>query len=174
MDGVTAFKKTSESTSFEAATTGTSEDTVEIAVKRVDDVVDASQMLFLFKTDTQGFEMNVLRGSQRVLNGEQVFLLLVEFSFYLLNRAGTDPIDLLDLIYDFGFVCTYMGVHTMMGQEDNSSPAKLYEIVEYYPDRGESGDFLSFEKFIESLRVVDAPGTVGVSGWSDLLCLKPR
>ena len=170
-EGITRFQETSESTGFTASTTTNKEGTIEIATKRVDDLVDTSQELFLFKTDTQGFEMDVLHGARHILSGDQVFLLLVEFSYGLLNRAGTDPIALLNLIYDFGFVCTYMAVHTRMEQKDQSPPR--YSMVEYYPDRGFSGDWISFETFTESLRVVDAPGAAGVSGWSDLLCFKP-
>ncbi len=47
-------------------------------------------------------------GSRRILSGDQVLLIIVEFSYGPMKRAGTDPIALLNLIYDFGFVCTYM------------------------------------------------------------------
>jgi len=169
-EGVIRFQETLDSTGFTAATTTNKEGTIEVTTKRVDDLV-SSQELFLFKTDTQGFEMDVLQGARRVLSGNQVFLLLVEFSYGLLNRAGTDPVTLLNLIYDLGFVCTYMAVHTRLEQKDQLPPR--YSIVEYYPDRRSSEDWISFEAFTESLRVVDAPGAAGVSGWSDLLCLKP-
>ncbi len=170
-EGVVRFTETRDSTGFTAATTTNEEGTVEILTKRVDDLIDASQELFLFKTDTQGFELDVLQGARHVLSGNQVFLLLVEFSYGLLNRAGTNPIALINLIYDFGFVCTYMAVHTRMEQKDQSLPR--YSMVEYYPDQRSSGDWISFESFVESLRVVDAPDAAGVSGWSDLLCFKP-
>lgn len=170
-ESVARFEETLDSTGFTAATTTNKEGTIEIQTKRVDDLVDSSQELFLFKTDTQGFEMDVLQGARRVLSGNQVLFLLVEFSYGLLNRAGTDPIALLNLIYDLGFVCTYMAVHTRLEQKDQFPPR--YSVVEYYPDRRSSGDWISFKAFTESLRVVDAPGAAGVSGWSDLLCLKP-
>ena len=138
----------------------------------MDDLVDVSQELFLFKTDTQGFEMDVLQGAQRVLSSNQVFFLLVEFSYGLLKRAKTDPVALINFIYDFGFVCTYMAVHTRMEQQEQLPPR--YSMVEYYPNKGSSGSWISFESFVESLRVVVAPGAAGVSGWSDLLCFKPQ
>jgi len=168
---IARFQEANHSTGFTETTDESRVGTVEIPVKRVDDLVNSAQKLLLFKTDTQGFEMDVLQGSRRVLSGDQTLLLLIEFSYALLHRSGTDPIALLHFVYDFGFVCTYVAVHTKMEQKDQSPPQ--YSVVEYYPDNESSGKSLSFEKFTESLRVVDAPGAAGVSGWSDILCFKP-
>lgn len=169
-DGTMFFKDAAESTSFAAVKDKTTA-TFEIPVKSVDNLVPSSENIFLFKTDTQGFELGVLKGAKRVLSDDSVFLLVVEFSYFLLRNAGTEPLALLHFIYDLGFVCTYMAFHTRMAtSRDTSMPH--YSVIKYYPD-SETPDTLSFEDFIESLRLVRAPGTAGVSGWTDLLCLKP-
>ena len=163
------FKDAAESTSFVAVKNNTGA-TFEIPVKSIDNLIPSSEKIFLFKTDTQGFELGVLKGAKRVLSDDSVFLLVVEFSYFLLKNAGTEPLALLHYIYDLGFVCTYMAFHTRMATpRDTSLPQ--YSVVEYYPDN-ETPDFLSFESFIDSLRLIKAPGTAGVSGWTDLLCLK--
>lgn len=165
------FKDTDVSSSF-VAVNNKEESTFEIPVKRVDNLVSATEELFLFKTDTQGFELGVLKGAHTILSGDSVFFLMVEFSYGLLKSAGTEPVAVLNYIYDLGFVCTYMAYHTMEKESEASMPR--YSMVEYYPERKtDSNGLLGFDSFVDSLRTVTAPGTAGVSGWTDLLCLKP-
>ncbi len=54
--------------------------------------------VFLLKTDTQGYEMSVLEGATQVLKKGNVKFLLIEFSYNLLNNAGTRHIDLINYI----------------------------------------------------------------------------
>lgn len=159
-----------ESTSFIAAARASSTATVGIPLDKIDNMVSHEKTWFLFKTDTQGFEMGVLKGAEQVLSSGRVFILMVEFSYGLLKRAGTDPIDLLNYIYDLGYVCTYMAYHTRM----TSEPSKpVYQVVHYKPNQDDEASSISFEEFIHTLREVNVPGSAGVSGWTDLLCWRP-
>lgn len=171
--GTLTFKNTPESTSFAAISSEETADTPDtysrVPVKRIDDIVSHDTPIFLFKTDTQGFELSVLRGARNILSGRGPLFLLVEFSFGLLQRAGVDPLDVLEYIYDFGYICTYMAYHTrMISQETNPK----YSIVESSPMIHVDEYSVSFVEFIESLRIVDVPGSAKTSGWTDLLCTK--
>jgi len=171
--GIMKFvKDVRESTSFVALSDDkvSSTSTVEIPVERVDDMISPTLPYFLFKTDTQGFELGVLKGAKETLAKGSVFFLMVEFSYGLLNQAGTDPIDLLNFIYDLGYVCTYMAYHTRMHSEHD---VPIYSVVQYQPYREDGTNSLSFVDFVNSLRVVSSSGSAGVSGWTDLLCVKP-
>ena len=59
------------------------------------------------KVDTQGFEMHVLRGAQRILKENKGRLRLrVEYDEGLLRAAGTNPPDLLKFMEDLGYKMT--------------------------------------------------------------------
>jgi FkbM family methyltransferase len=60
-------------------------DTVEIPVRRLDDLLDGDQEVDLLKIDVEGFEMEALRGAEGVLRRARY--LLVELS---LSRQGAD------------------------------------------------------------------------------------
>ena len=170
--GYNDFEIKAESTSFVAvATKGSSqhESLVHIKVERVDNLLPVDKEYFLFKTDTQGFELGVLKGAESILR-DSVFLLMVEFSYGLLTRAKTDPLELLDFIYDLGYVCTHMAYHTRVRDESGSLK---YTVVQHPGAHSSDGFSITFEEFVQSLRKVELPGTVGVSGWTDLLCWKP-
>lgn len=134
---------------------------VTVYVERLDDVL-ANQDVFLLKTDTQGYELNVLKGAARLLRDGCVRFMLVEFSYGLMQHSKTDPFALLNFIYDHSFVCTYMAYHTLL--KDRTS----YGMVKQYPNFHQ--DAVSFEEFIASLEHVSTSSTAGVSGWTDLLC----
>ena len=161
------LEDTRESTSFSAVTESSNLPTIDIPVQRIDDAVTHEGPWFLFKTDTQGFELGVLKGAHDVLSSGKVFILMIEFSFGLLHQAGTDPLDLLDFIYELGYVCTYMAYHTRMSSDASKS---IYQVVNYDPYFHDGTNSISFEDFVESLRVVKTHGSAGVSGWTDLLC----
>ena len=140
-----------------------------VTVERVDDLVPGSLPIFLFKTDTQGYELDVLAGAENLLRSNQVFLLLVEFSYGLLTNAGVDPVALLEHIYDLGFVCTYMAYHTRL---ESPGDMNVYGIVKYFGGADDNSSSVSFDIFVDSLRKIEAPGAAGVSGWTDLLCMQ--
>ena len=102
--GFVTFANNSVSTSFSQTrdvNTG-----VKIPVSMMDDLVPSGEDILLLKTDTQGYELSVLKGQFSSLQGAH--FLMVEFSCSLMGDVGTDPIELLHFIYDRGFVCTHM------------------------------------------------------------------
>ena len=75
---------------------------------------DMLDKIHLFKTDTQGNEEAVLRGSYELLSNpsHRPRFVLVEFSHYLLTHKGTEPRTILELMSKAGYVCTHLQYHT--------------------------------------------------------------
>ena len=142
-----------------------------MAVKK-SETADSSvgdQDVFLLKTDTQGYEMSVLEGATQVLKKGNVKFLLIEFSYFLLNKAGTSPIDLINYVYDHGYMCTYLGFHTVTHKVKGRPFFSLVDAPKF--DKGKLS--VSFDMFLKSLEIVVAPNApYGTSGWSDLFCWK--
>lgn len=158
--GFVTFANNSVSTSFTQSrdvNTG-----VRIPVSRVDDLAPDGEDILLLKTDTQGYELSVLKGAVKLL-ATRVHFLMVEFSYGLMGASGTDPLELLHFIYDRGFICTYMAYHTML-------KSGTYGTVPTEPDFTQ--DSVPFARFVESLRTVSSLEAAGHSGWTDLLCAR--
>ncbi len=95
--------------------------------------------------------------------------LLIEFSYSLLNKAGTSPIDLINYVYDHGCMCTYLGFHTVT-QKVTGKPR--FSVVDA-PQFDKNEFYVSFEMFVKSLAIAVAPDApYGNPGWSDLFCWK--
>ena len=125
--------------------------------------------VFLLKTDTQGYEMSVLEGATQVLKKGNVKFLLIEFSYILLNKAGTSHIDLINYVYDHGYMCTYLGFHTVTEKVKGEPRFSMVDAPQF--DKDELS--VSFEMFVKSLEIVVAPDApYGTPGWSDLFCWK--
>ncbi len=137
-------------------------------METVDDVVDEGDHVFLIKTDTQGYELGVLRGAKKLLSTGKVTFLLVEFSFFLMKQSKTDPFELLNFIYDAGFVCTYMAYHTRLKNATLFDDSFRYGVVAGYPVFTQKT--VSFLTFVSSLETISHPDTAGKHGWTDLLC----
>jgi len=132
----------------------------------VDSAVGGKKV-YLLKTDTQGYEMSVLQGATELLKNGNVKYLLIEFSYTLLYAAKTNPIELLNYVYDHGYMCTYLGFHTVTNM---SGGITSYSLVDA-PSFGKNELSVSFQKFVESLKVVVAPNALyRKAGWSDLFC----
>ncbi len=109
-----------------------------------------------FKIDTQGFELNVLRGLESVLTSRRDWLLKMEFAPDWLRSQGTDPLLLLD--------------HLML----------RYEVAEF-PERIAFGTPSTAALFAHRLGVADQHRFLahvqslnkGGLGWVDLV-LRPR
>lgn len=134
---------------------------VKVPVVTLDDTVklDATQDIMLLKTDTQGFELGVLKGAAKVLRTRRPHFLLVELSRSLLRRAGSSPLELMQLIDGFGFTCVHLAVHEMV---TGASPPRGRIVTEWNASSYTSIPFENVEDMLTHGR------TGGV--WTDLLC----
>lgn len=76
---------------------------VATRVVRMDEVVQPPTLDFV-KIDVQGFEAHVLRGMRGVIEQSPTLTILLEFWPVGLKLAGTDPLDLARLLFEYGFV----------------------------------------------------------------------
>jgi FkbM family methyltransferase len=67
----------------------------------------------ILKTDTQGFDLEVLKGSEKMIRGHRIHLLLVELTFMQLYQNAPRVDELLKFILDRGFelVSSYEVIH---------------------------------------------------------------
>jgi FkbM family methyltransferase len=67
---------------------------VNVAVKRLDDVIDASSLSrpFLLKIDVQGFELEVIKGAQRLLSEDGDLVVESSFAELYANQALADEV----------------------------------------------------------------------------------
>ena len=84
---------------------GNQSDLTEVPFVKLDDTLD-DRPTMLFKTDTQGFELNVLKGSKAWIIHNRPLILLVELSHALLRAQNTSVVEVLDFIYtDLAYRC---------------------------------------------------------------------
>jgi FkbM family methyltransferase len=74
---------------------------VTVEVKALDDFVDAIDAPFLLKMDVQGYELEVLRGGRRLLDGDGD--LLIECSFRELYAAQPLADEIIAFVRPFGY-----------------------------------------------------------------------
>lgn len=119
--------------------------------------------IVLFKTDTQGFECDVLEGSKALFtNGNHAQAIIVEVSYGMLKRTNHSVSGLLRKHMEMGYTCTTMGWHGVTARFD---------------DRVEHGELgapplsersFSPEELEQSLQKI---GMTDSSGWTDVLCV---
>mmetsp|Transcript_51833 Transcript_51833/g.85993 ORF Transcript_51833/g.85993 Transcript_51833/m.85993 type:complete len:256 (-) Transcript_51833:466-1233(-) len=81
---------------------------VRVPVVRLDDEIAPSEQNFILKTDTQGFEMQVLQGAQQLLARRAARLLMVELSNGMLKGQGSSPLELMRWVAAHGYDCTHI------------------------------------------------------------------
>jgi FkbM family methyltransferase len=92
------------SRSLEAAADTASDARERVELRRLDDVADAGwQAPFGLKLDTQGFELQVLRGAPKVLADTAV--VLCEMSLTPLYDGGAEFLELFEFLEQRGFRC---------------------------------------------------------------------
>ena len=98
-----------------------SENSSQVVGVPVDSLISPMLSIAVFKTDTQGFECNVLQGASHTLRKHRPGLLLVEVSHSLLKAAGCSVTRLMGDIYDSRYVCTVLAFHGVVA-ERNGKP----------------------------------------------------
>lgn len=117
--------------------------TVSVRSTRLDDEVPPDTRNILLKTDTQGYEMQVLRGATGLLKRGAVRLVMVEVSSGLLRNQGTTPLELMRFLAANSFDCTYMQFFTSKKPGD-WRPVPLPPLLRRSPT-------VTFEEFDELL-----------------------
>jgi len=135
---------------------------VKVPIVRLDDEVAPAEKNFILKTDTQGFEMKVLQGAQRLLERHAARLLMIELSSGLLGSQGSSPLELMRWISARGYDCTYVRFFAgqKRGKKLHFGPVRLPPSLEKRPT-------VPFEE-IEALLKHVPPSNL--PGWTDLLC----
>ena len=147
---------------------GASEQSVmtTVPILTLDETVPEDQPVLLLKTDTQGFEMGVLRGARRLLTRRAVRFLIVECSPYLLGRNGATPRDLMRLVAGFGYACTHLAFF-----RPKVKPNQWEQGILRFPQDpqcpAQEAATITFDAFERILRRVPPTNR---SGWSDLFC----
>ncbi len=81
---------------------GGSDEQVLVEVRTLDKLLGQVK-LDLLKIDTQGFELEVLKGGSKVLGSNKNLIVICEFWPYGLKMNGTEPRSVLDLLRQHGF-----------------------------------------------------------------------
>jgi FkbM family methyltransferase len=102
------------------------EDTVEekVTVLRMDDYCRDKhiQHIDLLKIDTEGFELNVLKGAADLLLREKVGFILCEVGFLRSNERNTYFADMCELLSQFGYY--FQGMYQISGH--SWDPANVF------------------------------------------------
>ena len=86
---------------------------VDVTMVRLDDEFPSpGEKIFLLKTDTQGHELGVLQGAEKLLSSGRVSFLLVEFSIHLMPKGKKDANAILDLLQKYSYHCSDLVWHT--------------------------------------------------------------
>jgi len=139
---------------------------IQVPIVRLDDEIAPHESVYIMKTDTQGLELSVLQGAVRLLRTRQVKYLIVEFSFGLLSSHGTNPMHLLQFIYNFGFVCTFLQFKAI----DKTTRCGKGPCSFVYPGFAKDRAGPAGVTFAELIDKVQNVGGERKPGWTDLLC----
>mmetsp|Transcript_48605 Transcript_48605/g.78257 ORF Transcript_48605/g.78257 Transcript_48605/m.78257 type:complete len:158 (-) Transcript_48605:306-779(-) len=90
----------------------------QVSSVRIDDLVH--EPVVLLKVDTQGHELQVLLGAERLISHYGVDVILLEFAPKLLMANGVDPALVLHYLYNMGYQC-----FTCPGDHNQQSPPSL-------------------------------------------------
>lgn len=153
-------KGVDSSASYHITSIQTGDEVVSVDVIPLDEIINDE--ILLLKTDTQGFEKEVLLGSQILLSKRMISFLIVEISYSLLRTQNTTEIEILDLIYSWGYACSYLAWH---GVKSLQKESLIYGIL---PPPQFLDPFISFQDFAEYLSPKGNPS--GKSMWTDIIC----
>ena len=89
---------------YPASELNTGKQPIDVKALRLDAVV-ANQDVHLLKIDTQGHELSVLRGAQRLFEEERINIVELEFWPKGMEAGGVNAVEVLDYLHGFGFMC---------------------------------------------------------------------
>lgn len=112
--------------------------------------------VLLLKTDTQGYEAEVLHGASRLLASGRIHYALVEFDPKLLRERAV-ALDVIAVLLKNNMQCT----HLMFSAPNSSVPQRTAPIFPHSPLATEN-----MELFVDFV--------IAQGGWTDLFCAKPR
>lgn len=115
----------------------------------VDDIVPASESVYIFKIDTQGHETAVILGAQRTLRRS----LVLAFEYWPLGAEsnGLTSIVGLEEVYRMGFTCHDTGVHSY---NLLSRPSEIHSYTDYLRSHAKEKDI--------------------IGSWDDLICFMDK
>lgn len=149
---------------------------IAIPVVTLDETVPPHASVLLLKTDTQGFELGVLRGADRTLRAARPRVLLIECSAHLLATASgrSSPsyhdkvhavIELLQTVASYGYACTHLGVFRPF--DSHLAGGKIGHMFKKGPLPGAITDTVTFAQLAAAISCMLPTNR---SGWTDLLC----
>lgn len=94
-----------------------------VAARRIDDIVPRDERIDVVKMDIQGAEGHALLGMSEMLETRPPALMILEFWPHALQRAGTEPREVFELLRRSGYQVVMRGI----GREEH-----LREVVEDY------------------------------------------
>lgn len=122
----------------------------------------------VLKSDTQGFELEVLRGARRLMAQRAIALLFVEVSSSLLRNQGTSALRLMHWIRMRGYDCAHLRLAARVTPKGRS-PVRFSVIDLPAPLLGRAT--IGFD---ELARVLQHAPPANMSGWTDLVCWPAR
>ena len=122
--------------------------------------------ILLLKSDTQGFDANVLQGATSLLSGRRVHLLLIEMSNSLLRKAGSSPLRLMRKLDGMGYACTHLSFWARLRDDDGRVKFKPLNRT-HVPRLLLGRHSIPFE---EMARALEHLPPLNSTGWTDLLC----
>mmetsp|Transcript_13708 Transcript_13708/g.29274 ORF Transcript_13708/g.29274 Transcript_13708/m.29274 type:complete len:262 (-) Transcript_13708:275-1060(-) len=119
----------------------------EVQVVPIVDYLPHNKQIMFLKSDTQGHEMEVLKGAQPLFARNQVRMLGVEFWPIGLRKANSSPEELLRYIsYTLGLACFDLGVTDKFHNQEG-------------------------EAYLEEIKKIPGKGRWGF--YNDLVCIEP-
>jgi FkbM family methyltransferase len=96
--------KYSEWNSFVPGLNDTGEKSI-VEVKKVDDFAQENGLdkIDVLKTDTEGFDLNVLKGAKGLMNQGKIKFIYIEAGFYSSNERNTNLFEIMEYLKDFDF-----------------------------------------------------------------------
>jgi FkbM family methyltransferase len=76
-----------------------------VEIKTLDDFVEetGTTQIDLLKTDTEGFDINVLKGATKMLEYNKIKFIYIEAGFYTTNKRNTNLDEIMSFLLDYNF-----------------------------------------------------------------------